>query len=365
MSSPQSRQLETELGLHMPAEWMAHDATWIAWPHERLDWPGKFHAIPWVYCEIVRNLSRSERVHIEVNRAADSRRIGRLLDQAGVDRRQVKCWVLPSDRVWTRDHGPIFVHDKSGNLVLTDWRFNAWAKYGNWRQDNRVPQRLARKLKLPVIQPRWEDETQVVLEGGSIDVNGAGCLLTTEECLLSKVQERNPGHGQQDYEAIFAQFLGIKKTIWLNQGICGDDTHGHVDDLARFVNPTTIVLAQESRTGDPNYRPLRDNWERLQGVCDGNGSKIEVIPLPMPGPQVFRGQRLPASYANFYIANRTVLVPTFNDPADRIALGILAELFPDRKVIGIHSVDLVWGLGTLHCLTQQQPSPISTGEVNR
>ena len=341
--------------LRMAPEWAPHEATWIAWPHERQDWPGKFQAIPWVYSEIVRHLSRSERVCIEVNSAGDAKRISRLLDLGSINRSAVKCHVAPTDRVWTRDHGPIFVHDEAGNLVITDWRFNAWAKYDNWRRDNRIPRRLARRLKLPHVQPTWDDGSRVVLEGGSIDVNGAGLLLTTEECLLSPIQERNPGRSRTDYESIFARYLGITKTLWLGSGISGDDTHGHVDDLARFVNPTTIVLAQETNASDANYHPLRENRERLQGATNEQGHKLEVVPLPMPTPQWFRGHRLPASYANFYIANDRVLVPTFNDANDRHALGILAEVFPDREVVGIHAVDLVWGLGTLHCLTQQQP----------
>jgi len=355
---------QQEQPYRMPAEWMHHDATWIAWPHERKDWPGKFQAIPWVYSEIVRHLSRSEQVHIEMNSAADSRKVHRLLEQAHINRKGVKCHVVPTDRVWVRDHGPIFVHDREGNLTLLDWRFNGWAKYPNWRNDNRSPRRIARKLKLPLVQPTWGPETPVVLEGGSIDVNGAGLLLTTEECLLSQIQERNPDHGREDYESLFRKYLGIEKTIWLDHGIAGDDTHGHVDDLARFVNPSTIVIVQESNPADANYRPLMENHERLQSARDAEGKRLEIVTLPMPAPLFFRGQRLPASYANFYIANRAVLVPTFNDPSDRVALGILADLFPGRQVIGIHAVDLVWGLGTLHCLTQQQPSPLKKQEFS-
>jgi agmatine deiminase len=339
----------------MPAEWEPHEATWIAWPHQRADWPGKFAAIPWVYAEIVRHLSRSECVRILVNDDGAKRQARRVLRRVGVDRSRVDFFPFPTDRAWTRDAAAIFVKDAAGRLGVTDWRFNAWAKYDNYHLDDALPGRIAERLGLPCWQPEWHGR-HVVLEGGSIDVNGTGLLLTTEECLLSPVQARNPGLTREDLEQVFADYLGVRKVHWLGRGIAGDDTHGHVDDLARFVGPRHVVLVTEEDPGDVNYEPLRENRERLRGMTDLDGRPLEVTTLPMPGPVVFAGQRLPASYANFYLANDRVLVPTFNDPNDRRALDILAALFPGRTVAGIHAVDLVWGLGTLHCLTQQQPA---------
>jgi agmatine deiminase len=352
--SMRSRRRDTRNTWHMPAEWETHEATWIAWPHEAADWPGRFGPIPWVYAEIVRHLHDSERVCIEVNDRAAQQRAQRVLTRHGIDLNRIAFYRFPTDRVWTRDHGPIFVRDEAGRLAVTDWRFNGWAKYDNWKRDDAVPRRVARALGLPRIEPRWHGR-RVVLEGGSIDVDGAGTLLTTEECLLSPVQARNPGLTRADLEQVFMEYLGVRKVLWLGCGIAGDDTHGHIDDLARFVRPGTVVAVAEDNAADANYWPLQENLERLRAMRDAAGRKIEVVPLPMPGPVVFAGQRLPASYANFYIANDRVLVPTFNDPRDRQALGILAELFPQRTVVGIHSGDLIWGLGTIHCLTQQQP----------
>lgn len=343
------------LGFRMPAEWEPHTATWIAWPHQRDDWPGKFAAIPWVYTEIVRHLYQSEPVHILVNDAPAGQRVKALLRRAGIDLGRVSCQRIPTDRVWTRDSGPLFVVSATGELGATDWQFNAWAKYPDWRRDDRVAGRIIKQLGCQSWQPTVAGR-RVVLEGGSIEVNGQGLLLTTEECLLSPIQARNPELSRNDLEQVFAEYLGIRKVLWLNRGIAGDDTHGHIDDLARFVGPRTVVTVVEEDPAELNYTPLRENLERLQAMTDLDGQLLEVVPLPMPAPRWFAGQRLPASYANFYIANDRVLVPTFNDPNDRKALGILAELFPGRKVVGIHAVDLVWGLGTLHCLTQQQPA---------
>jgi agmatine deiminase len=343
-----------DLGLRMPAEWEPHEATWLAWPHRRDDWPGKFAPIPWVYAEVVRHLHRRERVRILVNDAPAERRARHTLGRAGIDLAGVDFFQVATDRSWVRDYGPIFVTTSDGSVAVTDWRFNGWAKYPDCELDDAVPRQLRAALGLPGWEPQVGGK-RVVLEGGSIDVNGQGLLLTTEECLLSPVQARNPGLGREDLERLFAAYLGVRKVLWLDRGIAGDDTHGHVDDLARFANPTTVVAAVEDRPDDVNYEPLRANWERLQGLRDEGGGRLDVVPLPMPAPVVFRGRRLPASYANFYVANGVVLVPTFNDPNDRRALGVLAELFPGREVVGIHAADLVWGLGTLHCMTQQQP----------
>jgi agmatine deiminase len=347
------------LGFRMPAEWEPHAATWLAWPHERTDWPGKFPAIQLVYADLIRWLVQGERVRLEVRGKAEEQSARTLLRRAGVALAQVDFFHFPTDRVWTRDHGPLFVVHPKGEVALTHWRFNGWAKYKNFRKDDAVPDRIARAQKRRQWKPtaRFGGRVQeVVLEGGSIDVNGAGTLLTTEECLLSPIQARNPGLSRAALERHFRDYLGIQKVLWLGEGIVGDDTHGHVDDLARFVDETTVVLVTEQERSDENYARLEDNRKRLASATDAAGRPIRVVPLPMPRPVLWDGQRLPASYANFYIANRVVLVPTFNDPADRTALGTLARLFPTRAVVGIHALDLVSGLGTLHCMTQQEPA---------
>ena len=331
-------------GYRMPAEWEPHEATWIAWPHNRQDWPGRFAPIPWVYGEIVRKVSRVEGVRILMRDQALERHARRVLQQVGANMEAVEFLQQPTNRVWTRDFGPLFVKNRRGEVALTRWRFNGWAKYDDFELDVQVPEAVARRLK----RPMWRNE--MVLEGGSIDVNGAGLLLTTEECLLSPVQARNPGMSRAAIERQMRQYLGVSRVIWLRNGIAGDDTHGHVDDIARFVAEDTVVAAWESNRNDPNYAPLRENHDLLRAAG------LRVIRLPMPGPLHFGGRRLPASYANFYIANGLVLVPTFNDPNDRTALSVLAKAFPDREVTGINSTELIWGLGALHCMTQQQPA---------
>ena len=367
----------------MPAEWEPHDATWLAWPHYHGDWPGKFEPIPWVYAEIIRNLARHERVELIVNDAATERRVRKLLSRADAALTNVRFHRWPTNRVWLRDSGCIFVRaepgfarpDSRGRLsphrdrdgkkkrasateggpLAAKFRFNAWAKYSNWRYDEKIGTLMAEVSSAEEVRPVHRDR-RVVLEGGSIDVNGCGTLLTTEECLLSKVQERNPGMTRKNYEKVFADYLGAPHTIWLGRGISGDDTHGHVDDLARFVSPNTVVTMVESSARDVNHNPLRDNLRRLRAARDQAGKPLTIVELPMPGPVVFEKRRLPASYANFYIANGIVLVPVFNDPNDRIALNTLAQLFPTREIVPIYSGDLVWGLGTMHCMTQQQPA---------
>jgi len=349
----------------MPAEWEPHEATWLAWPHNPEDWPGKFAAIPWLYAEIVRLLAARERVHLIVEDAAMERRVKSMLSRAGAALDSVIFHRWPTDRGWTRDSGPIFVRNAKGRVALTNWCFNGWAKYDDWHLDDKLPGRVTKLLGLPSWQPSVQSQNgtkYVVLEGGSIDVNGAGLLLTTEECLLSEVQQRNPGLSRAQLERVFADYLGIDQVIWLGRGIVGDDTHGHVDDIARFAGPATIIAAVESDTSDPNHSPLAENLVKLKAARTPDGKQFTIVELPMPRPVVFRAQRLPASYANFYVANGVVLMPTFHDPNDRVALNLLAEVFPDREVIGVHSMDLIWGLGALHCMTQQQPAARPTGE---
>ena len=354
--------LPRELGYRMPAEWEPHEATWLAWPHNPEDWPGKFSAIPWLYAEIVRLLAAQERVHIAVEDAKATQRVTGILERAGAKLDNVSLHAWPTDRSWTRDTGPIFIRDGAGRVAITDWHFNGWAKYDNWTLDDQLPGRAAKLLKMPGWQPSIQSEKgakrRLVLEGGSIDVNGAGALLTTEECLLSEVQQRNPGVSREQLERALHDYLGVEQVIWLGNGIAGDDTHGHVDDITRFVGRETILTAVEANSADPNHKPLAENLARLKAARTLRGKQYTIVELPMPRPVVFRGQRLPASYANFYIANGLVLMPTFHDPNDRVALNVLAEVFPDREVIGIHAVDLVWGLGTLHCMTQQQPKAL-------
>jgi agmatine deiminase len=345
------------MGFRMPAEWEPHEATWLGWPHNRTDWPGKLALIPWVYSEIARKIAPGETVRIisdpKVHRTAK-----RLLSRVGVDPTKTEFLNFPTNRGWTRDFGPMFVK-KDGpppQVAIARFRFNAWARYPDWKKDNAIPERAAKKLGIRLLPAKIGDR-DFVLEGGSIDVNGRGTLMTTAECLLDpNVQVRNPGFGKNEIEQALRDNLGVRNILWLGGGIAGDDTHGHVDDLCRFVKPGTVVLCQESDSKDVNYRPLQENRERLEGMKLEDGSRIEIVPLPMPAPLYIDGQRLPASYANFYFSNAAVLVPTFNDPNDRLALGILSKLITDRPVVGIHCVDLVLGFGTLHCLTQQHPA---------
>jgi len=351
----------------MPAEWEPHTSTWLAWPHYRGDWPGKFEPIPWVYAEIIRHLGQHERIDLIVNSAASEKHARKVLSKANALSKNVHFHRWPTNRVWTRDSGCTFVAQTvvdagdspaqpglGANLAAIKWRFNAWAKYPNYQHDEKIGSRMAKAAQAEEIRP-LHGKSRVVLEGGSIDVNGRGTLLTTEECLLSKTQQRNLAMSRADYEKLFSDFLGIRNVIWLDAGIAGDDTHGHVDDITRFVSPDTVVTAIESDPDDLNYEPLRENIRRLRAATDQDGKPLAIVELPMPGPVVFEKRRLPASYANFYIANGIVLVPVFNDPNDRVALDILADLFPDREIVGIYSGDLIWGFGAMHCMTQQQP----------
>ena len=352
------------LGYSMPAEWGRHEATWLAWPHNESDWPGKIDAIRWVYGEMVRKISEGERVCMLVRNRAEARVAASYLKRGNCDAGRVEFIVHPTNRGWTRDSGPIHVKKNQGSkargltsdTAIVHFHFNAWAKYRNWQLDTQIPEKAARLLKKPLFDARFQGR-EFVIEGGGIEVNGRGTLLTTEECYLHPtVQVRNPGMTRAQYEQQFKNYLGVSNVRWLLNGPVGDDTHGHIDDICRFVNPRTLVLIREPNKRDSNYRPLAENWDRVRDLRLEDRSRPEVVALPMPSPLCHRNWRLPASYANFYICNACVIVPTFNDVKDREALGILGELFRDRPVVGIHAVDLVLGFGSLHCLTQQQPA---------
>ncbi len=379
-------QTPAALGYRMPAEWEPQRATWLAWPHNRSDWPGKFAPIPYVYAEIVRallssNQARAAHVELIVNDEAAETAARAILTDANVlpglaNRIVFHRW--PTNRGWLRDSGPIFVRDKAGRVAITNWKFNAWAKYRNWQLDNTLPEKIAalrgcrifpaaieihEKDQLQDQRPRPNQKKvrtanprQMVLEGGSIDVNGRGLLLTTEECLLSPVQQRNPGMTREQIEAALRAMLGIRKVLWLERGIVGDDTHGHVDDIARFVGPRTVLASSEPDPADANHAVLKENLKRLRRMTDTAGRALEVVPLPMPAPVVFKGQRVPASYANFYISNSTVLVPTFDDPNDLAALNTIQRAMPRHRIVPIYCGDLIWGLGAIHCMTQQEPA---------
>ena len=354
-----------KLGWSMPAEWERHEATWLAWPHHEADWPGKMEAIRWVYGEMVRKISPGESVRILVRHRAEQTLAAGCLKRAGCDLKRVEFVEHPTNRGWIRDSGPIFVRRKlpksktrnpRPEIAIVHFHFNAWAKHDDWQKDRKVPEMAARQLRKQLFHAEF-DGRLFVIEGGGIEVNGRGTLLTTEECYLHpKIQVRNSGLTRAQYDQTFAKYLGVKNVFWLRKGPDGDDTHGHIDDICRFVNRKTLVLIKETNRNDINHRPLSENWERIKDLRLEDGAKPEVVPLPMPAPLCFAGRRLPASYANFYISNACVIVPTFNDPNDRVALGILGELFRDRPVVGIHAVDLVLGSGSLHCLTQQQPA---------
>jgi agmatine deiminase len=355
MSKSSSSLTPRSLNFRMPAEWEHHEATFLAWPHELTDWPGKFAAIPWAFAEIVRHLARVERVYLLVENRLAEARVKSILKKSHVHLENIVFFRIPTDRGWIRDSGPISVINDSGEVAFNNFLFNGWAKYPNHKKDSQVAARTTMALKRRLFLPLHSGH-RIVLEGGSIDVNGRGTLLTTEECLQSRIQERNPGFTKREYEDLFRNFLGATNVLWLKNGIAGDDTHGHVDDLARFVNPTTVITVVEADPRDPNYAALQENLALLKTMKDQDGRPLRVETLPMPAPVFFNRQRLPASYANFYVANKLALVPVFNDPNDRAALNTLAALFPDREVVGIYSRDLVLGLGTIHCMTQQLPA---------
>lgn len=346
----------------MPAEWEPHEATWLAYPHSRSDWPGKLSAVRWAFAEFVRLLSGRERVRLLVRNAREAERVRSVLRRSGADPDLVELHPVPTDRSWLRDSGPTFVF-REGELHAVCWAFNAWGRYANWKADRNVGRYVANSSGAAVLEPKVNGRI-VVMEGGSIESNGRGTILTTEQCLLGERRNaRNPGLSRNAVERLLRDCLGATNVLWLGRGIAGDDTSGHVDTLARFVGGNRVAAIVETDRRDENYAPLQENLSRLRRMRDESGRALEVVELPMPRPLWFDGYRLPASYANFYIANDTVLVPTFNDTNDVAALRILRECFPDREVRGVHCVDIALGLGTLHCLAQQQPrAPERSGD---
>lgn len=338
-----------------PAEWEKQQGILLCFPHNDKDWPGKYGAIQWAFVEFIKKVTSHELVFLVVDSAQHLEKVKEMLEMATINLKKVTFIIQKTNRSWMRDSGPIIVKNGKNREAL-NFNFNGWAKYSNYKLDRKVPKAISEILELPLTQVLYNGKP-VVLEGGALEVNGKGTLITSEECLLHpKVQVRNANFTKTDYEAIFKEYLGITNTIWVGDGILGDDTHGHIDDLCRFVDAETIVTVVESNPKHKNYKALQDNLKRLQKATLENGKAPRIITLPMPKDIVFEGLVLPASYANFLILNNCVLVPTFNDPADRIALNTLASCFPDREVIGIGAIDLIWGFGTLHCLSQQIPA---------
>jgi len=342
----------------MPAEWERQESTLIAWPHNKNDWPGRFENIPDVFAQIISQISKVQKVKILIQHNLVKKNIYPLLRKYKAKLKNIFFITIKTDRVWTRDSGPIYVVNKNKKILL-DWKFNAWAKYNNYKYDNAINKKLNKIKNLELIKPKFKIQKKfkdIVLEGGSIDVNGKGTIITTKECLLSKVQQRNPSLKKKDIENIFNKYLGAKNTIWLNKGIAGDDTHGHIDDIARFIDTNKIFLAYEYNKKDKNFKPLDENYKILNISKDQNGKKITIIKLPMPKPIFIEKTRVPASYLNFYIANKIVLVPVFKDKNDKKVLKIFKRNFRNRKIIPIDCLDLIWGFGAIHCMTQQEPA---------
>jgi len=343
-------QSPAALGFRMPAEWGPQEAVWLSWPHRRATWPAAFAPIPGKFAEIAAQISRRERVRINVS-AGRRARARALVAGAGADMANVEFFKHPTNDAWCRDHGPIFVRNAAtGEVAVTDWKYNAWGgKYRPFASDNRVPALVARSLGLRRFR------NGMVLEGGSIDVNGAGLLITTETCLLNR--NRNPRLAREEIERNLRDTLGVAGVLWLGGGIAGDDTDGHVDDLTRFVSEDGLVTAVEGNGRDPNHRPLAENLERLKSMRTPSGGRFGIAELPMPAPCSHLGQKLPATYANFLVINGAVLVPAFRQPRrDQEAAGIIASCFPGREVVPVDCLELVRGLGTLHCISQQQPA---------
>ncbi|KVV14765.1 agmatine/peptidylarginine deiminase [Flavobacterium sp. TAB 87] len=337
-----------------PAEWEKQQGIVLCFPYNGTDWPGKYEAVQWAFVEFIKKVASYETVFLVVVDQKQQDKVTDMLERAHVALSNVEFVIHKTNRSWMRDSGPIVVYNGKEREAL-NFNFNGWAKYKNYQLDRGVPLKIATHLDIPLTQVIYKGKP-VIVEGGAIDVNGRGTLLTSEECLMDPaIQVRNPNFTKEDYEAVFKEYLGITNVIWLGDGVKGDDTHGHIDDLCRFINEDTIVTIIETNKNDPNYAPLQDNLKRLQNAKLENGKSPVIVTLPMPKPIEFEELILPASYANFLILNKCVLVPTFNDANDRVALNILAECFPDREVIGISAVDLIWGFGTLHCLSQQIP----------
>ena len=338
--------------LRMPAEWEKQDSTWIAWPHNKDDWPGKFEYIPEVFSNIIYHILKVQKVNLLIQNSREKDVVLQILKKKKINIKNLHFISCKTDRAWLRDSFPIFVKNKNGKKKLINWKFNAWAKYNNFSKDRNIHLKIKNFKKYKVITPRLKNK-HIVLEGGSIDVNGKDTVLTTRECLLSTVQQRNPGLKKTDYENIFRKFLGIKNVVWLNKGIKGDDTHGHIDDIARFISKNKIFVAFEKNKKDKNHKILCENIKVLEKFSKKN--KIKIIQVPMPKPKFIQNIRLPASYLNFYIANKIVLLPTFNDPNDNSVIKLFKKHFKNRKVIPVDCSVLVWGFGTIHCLTQQEP----------
>jgi agmatine deiminase len=337
-----------------PAEWENQEGILLCFPHNGNDWPGKYEAIKWAFVEFIKKVATFEKVFLVVADEKLKAKVSEMLETATVKMSNVSFMIHKTNRSWMRDSGPIIVQNGTKREAL-NFNFNGWAKYKNINLDKQVPEKVGDFLKLPLTQVVYSGKP-VIVEGGAIESNGCGTLLTSEECLMHPtIQVRNPGFTKADYEAVFKEYLGITNVIWLGDGIEGDDTHGHIDDLCRFVNEDTIITIVEKDPKDNNYKRLQDNLKRLQNAKLETGKFPKIVELPMPKRIDFDGLRLPASYANFLILNKCVLVPTFNDTNDRIALNIIADCFPDREIIGINAIDLIWGFGTLHCLSQQIP----------
>ena len=338
--------------LLMPAEWEKQKSTWMAWPHNKNDWPKKFDLIPEVFAETIFHISKVQKVNILIENNSSKKKANLVLKKFRVNFSNIKFILCKTDRVWLRDSFPIFVKNDNNKKFLINWDFNSWAKYKNFKNDNSIIYKIKSLLKLNSISPEF-NKKKVVLEGGAIDVNGKGVLITTEECLLSRVQQRNPGLKKHDYEKLFRDYFGIKKVFWLKKGIVGDDTHGHIDDIARFVSKNKIFIAYERDKKDVNYKILRNNFKIIKKL--NKFKKFKIVKIPMPKPKYIEGTRVPATYLNFYIANKIVLVPIFEDKYDKLVLNIFKKHFKNRKIIPINCSNLIWGFGAIHCMTQQEP----------
>ncbi len=341
-----------DVGYRMPAEWEKQKSTWVAWPHNKKDWPNKFKLIPDIFAQIIAKISKFQKVNILIENKNLKKKIYLVLKNYFANTKNINYTICKTNRAWLRDSFPIFVKNKLNKKVLIDWGFNSWAKYKNFNHDNKIGIKIKKFLNLDSVKPKFKNR-RIILEGGSIDVNGKGVLLTTRECLQSKIQERNIGFKRKDYEEIFKKFLGIKKVLWLNKGIVGDDTHGHIDDIARFVTSKKIFIAYEKNKNDVNYKKLRENYQIIQKL--NKKKEFEIIKIPMPNAKYIDGVRVPASYLNFYIANRIVLVPVFSDEKDKKIIKIFKKHFKNRKIIPIDCSLLIWGFGAIHCMTQQEP----------